>query len=72
MKTGHEKPNFDGRNIIIRFAAAIVTEATAAKDQLAGVDLNPHVGRLRASAMPVKYMNIPDYPPVQEDSDKQA
>ena len=76
MSAEHETPNLPDRNIIIRFAAAIgaviVAEVTAAKDQLGGVDLNPDVGKLRASAMPVKYMNIPDYPPVQEDSDKQS
>lgn len=72
MSAEYEKSNLSDRNIIIRFAAAIVTSVTAAKRQLSGVDLNPDVGKLRASAMPVKYMNIPDYPPVQEDSDKQS
>ncbi|MEK7599890.1 MAG: hypothetical protein AAB462_02560 [Patescibacteria group bacterium] len=73
MSAEHETPNLPDRNIVIRFAAAIVTGVAAAKDQLAGVDLNPHEGRLRASIAPVKYlMEIPDSLPVQEDSDKQS
>lgn len=72
MSAEYEKPNMPNQNLLIRFAAAIATSVVAAKDQLALADLNPHEGKLRASAMPVKYMNIPDFPPEQEDPTKQS
>jgi len=31
-------------------------------------DLSPHEGRLRSSVMPVEFMEIPDHPPVHDDT----
>lgn len=53
---------------LARVAAFYSTQLRLAREQLATANLNPHEGRLRSSAMPAKYMNIPDFPPVDLDS----
>lgn len=40
-----------------------------AREQLRTADLNPHEGRLRASAAPDEYLpKVPDYPPIHDDT----
>lgn len=52
-------------------ARFIATQVRLAREQLAGADLNPHEGRLRASAY-LTQENIPglvpDFPPADGDS----
>lgn len=44
-----------------------------ARNQLKTADLNPHEGRLRGSAMPKEYMNIPDsVPPTSEKENPES
>ncbi len=35
---------------------------------IAAVDLNPHEGKLRASAAPSEYIKVPDCPPDHDDT----
>jgi hypothetical protein len=53
-------------------AAAYVSSLKSVGKTLSQTDLNPHEGRLRASAMPVKYMNIPDYAPNDDFASNKA
>jgi hypothetical protein len=59
----HGSPESKRPSSFFEAAAAFISSLKIVGKTLAQTDLNPHEGRLRASAMPVKYMNIPDYAP---------
>lgn len=58
------KENFPKR--ILNATRLIIDRITP--KQLRGQNLNPNEGSLRASAMPEKFMNIPDTPPIHDDT----
>lgn len=38
------------------------------RDHFRKMDMNPHEGKLRSSGMPADKMNIPDFPPIHDDT----
>jgi len=59
---------FQKRASLRQFATRFVAELGLLKHQLLNADLNPHEGRLRSSVMAAQQMDIPDYPPIHDDT----
>jgi hypothetical protein len=54
---------------IVRAGRWISNALHEAREQLRTADLNPHEGRLRASASPSEYLpKAPDYPPMHDNN----
>lgn len=50
-----------------RIIGAFIAGIHFVGNQLRNADLNPHEGKLRGSAIPGKYIEIPDFPPVDNN-----
>lgn len=65
-------PNFDPdlpeRHVLEQAVGTFIAAMRFVGRHLASADLSPHEGRLRASAVPAKYMDIPDFPPLHDDT----
>lgn len=55
-------------NLAKRLAGASIAALEFVRHQLTSADLNLHEGRLRGSVMPFDYMQISDYPPINDES----
>ncbi len=55
-------------NLVRRAVAWVISEIKITRHQLSLSDQNLGEGMLRSSGMPSKNMNIPDYPPSQDDT----
>lgn len=51
-----------------RLISRIINAGRFVVNQLKTADLSVHEGKLRSSVMPVRYMNIPDHPPICDDT----
>jgi hypothetical protein len=51
-----------------RAAGYFIAGINFVRHQLATSDQNPHEGRLRGSVMPAEYIEVPDYPPLHDDT----
>ena len=51
-----------------RIMAKVVANFRLVGRQLALSDQNPHEGRLRGSIIPSEYIDVPDTPPIHDDS----
>lgn len=51
-----------------RVAGTFIASMRFVSHQLAVSDQNPHEGRLRSSIMPSEYIEIPEHPPVHDET----
>ena len=61
-------PETPRQHILERAVGVFIAGIGFVKRQLSTADLNPHEGKLRSSLIDEKYMGIPDYPPIHDDT----